>query len=108
MSAAKLVRIICFLTDEDMERLGAVAKCAPPLRAPNDQQDLWSRLARYHDDRLRSFAVAVAMKQRANFFEVWGGISGCQHLLALLLDASIARAEIERLTSGAVARAFRI
>ena len=46
------------------------------------------------------------MKERANFFEVWGGISSCQHLLSLLLDASIAPAEIERLTSKTVAQRF--
>ena len=46
------------------------------------------------------------MKERTNFFEVWGGISSCQHLLSLLIDASISPAEIERLTSKAVAQRF--
>ena len=46
------------------------------------------------------------MKERANFFEVWGGISSCQHLLSLLIDASISPAEIDRLTSKTVAQRF--
>ncbi len=48
-----------FLTDEDMVRLGAVAKCAPPLRARNEQDELWQRLADVDDDRLRSLAIAL-------------------------------------------------
>lgn len=30
-----------FFTAEDMERLGAVAKCAPPLRSNLEREDLW-------------------------------------------------------------------
>ena len=78
------------LTDEDMERLGAVAKCAPPLRAPNDQKDLWSHLPQITTIGSDHSPAPWSMKQRPNFFEVWGGISGCQHLLALLLDAAVA------------------
>ena len=48
------------------------------------------------------------MKQRDNFFDVWGGISGCQHLLPLLLDADVPHGEIARLTSGDVASRFRV
>jgi allantoinase len=48
------------------------------------------------------------LKQSENFFDVWGGISGCQHLLPLLLDAEIPRSEIHRLTSGDVAARFRL
>ena len=48
------------------------------------------------------------MKQRENFFDVWGGISGCQHLLPLLIDAEIPAPEIRRLTSGDVASRFRV
>jgi allantoinase len=48
------------------------------------------------------------LKQRENFFDVWGGISGCQHLLPLLLDCKIPRAEVRRLTSADVASRFRV
>ena len=48
------------------------------------------------------------MKDRQNFFEVWGGISGCQHLLALLLDSSIPPERISDLTSRQVAKRFRV
>ena len=94
------------LTDEDMERLGAVAKCAPPLRAPDEQKDLWSQLDRVTTIGSDHSPSPWLMKERANFFEVWGGISSCQHLLSLLLSASIGPAEIERLTSKSIAQRF--
>jgi allantoinase len=94
------------LTDEDMERLGAVAKCAPPLRASEEQKDLWSRLHEITTIGSDHSPSPWPMKERPNFFEVWGGISSCQHLLELLLSASIPSAEIERLTSKTVAERF--
>ncbi len=32
------------LTEDDVERLGAVAKCAPPLRSREVQEELWQQL----------------------------------------------------------------
>ena len=48
------------------------------------------------------------MKARKNFFEVWGGISGCQHLLPLLLESSIPLESVVDLTSRRVAERFRM
>ena len=94
------------LTDQDMERLGAVAKCAPPLRASDEQNNLYSRLNEVATIGSDHSPSPWSMKERANFFEVWGGISSCQHLLSLLLEASISSTEIERLTSTTVAHRF--
>jgi allantoinase len=77
------------LTDEDMERLGAIAKCAPPLRSRNAQDQLWEQLAAGRIDTIGSdhSPSPPEMKVDSNFFQVWGGISGVQHLLPLLLTA---------------------
>jgi allantoinase len=96
------------LTESDMERLGAVAKCAPPLRASDDQKQLRERLPDITTIGSDHSPAPPEMKQQDNFFDVWGGISGCQHLLTLLIDAEIPRDEIRRLTSGDVAARFRI
>jgi allantoinase len=53
------------------------------------------------------------MKNGANFFKVWGGISGAQHLLALLLttghvERGIALTTVARLTSFNVASRFKL
>ncbi len=99
-----------FLTEEDTVRLGAVAKCAPPLRGQIEQDDLWQRLADIATIGSDHSPSPWSMKEEENFFRVWGGISGCQHLLPLLLDAreSISAAEVARLTSIDVAERFRI
>jgi allantoinase len=96
------------LTDADMERLGAVAKCAPPLRPSVDQHQLRDWLAHLTTIGSDHSPSPPEMKQRENFFDVWGGISGCQHLLSLLIDAEIPSDEIRRLTSGDVAGRFRV
>lgn len=75
------------LTEDDMERLGAVAKCAPPLRHADEQAGLWQQL---QDGVLAMVAsdhspAPADIKTDQNFFRVWGGISGCQSLLQTLL-----------------------
>ncbi len=75
------------LCEDDMERLGAIAKCAPPLRPQAEQDALWHALA---DGTLPMVAsdhspAPASMKHDSNFFAVWGGISGCQSLLPLML-----------------------
>jgi allantoinase len=96
------------LTDGDMEQLGAVAKCAPPLRSHDEQRQLRERLRDVATIGSDHSPSPPEMKQRENFFDVWGGISGCQHLLSLLIDAELSPDEIRRLTSEHVASRFRI
>lgn len=101
------------LTGEDMEQLGAVAKCAPPLRAAAEQAALWQALA---DGTLPMVAsdhspAPAQMKTAANFFQVWGGISGCQSLLGLLLTEGhfgrkLPLTTITRITAGFIAQRF--
>jgi allantoinase len=96
-----------FLTDDDMIEHGAVAKCAPPLRSLDDQRELWTRLAEVDTLGSDHSPSPPEMKQRDNFFDVWGGISGCQHVLALL-SGRVSSSEIARLTSEGVAQRFRL
>jgi allantoinase len=96
------------LTEHDMEQLGAVAKCAPPLRSSEEQRQLRARLRDITTIGSDHSPSPPEMKERDNFFDVWGGISGCQHLLPLLIEAEISQDEIRRLTSGDVASRFRV
>ena len=82
------------LTEEDVEKLGAVAKCAPPLRTKSAQDVLWryvegGQVTTIGSDHSPS---PPEMKKNANFFKVWGGISGVQHTLPLLLTELECRA----------------
>ncbi len=101
------------LTDEDVEHLGAVAKCAPPLRPQAEQDALWAAIAAGALPMVASdhSPAPPAMKIAPSFFKAWGGISGCQHLLALMLtDGYDARqvplARIAALTAGYPAERF--
>jgi len=103
------------LTDEDVERLGAVAKCAPPLRSPEEQAALWEQLFAGNIQMVTTdhSPAPASMKSDANFFRVWGGISGCQTLLQLLLtdgyrQRALPLATIAALTAEQVARRFKL
>jgi allantoinase len=76
-----------FLTDDDVERLGAVAKCAPPLRSKAEQEKLWVEVLVGNVLTIGSdhSPAPPDMKTSENFFKVWGGISGVQHMLPLLV-----------------------
>ena len=93
------------LDADDAERLGAVAKCAPPLREAADRAALWARL-----DDLALVAsdhspAPASLKGGADHFAIWGGISGAQTLLPLLWDAGVPPARLaELLGSGPAGR----
>jgi allantoinase len=103
------------LTEEDAEALGNVAKCAPPLRSRAECESLWAALA---DGTLPMVAsdhspAPWAQKSGEDAFAAWGGISGCQTLLALVLSEGHRGRGLEldliaRVTSGYVARRFRL
>jgi allantoinase len=101
------------LTEDDLERLGAVAKCAPPLRPRTEVEALWehvrvgtlSMVASDHSP------APASLKAGDDFFRIWGGISGCQSILPLLLaDGYAARGlpleVIARCTAGYPAERF--
>jgi len=75
------------LTEDDMLELGAVAKCAPPLRPAEARELLWQKLGAGQVNTVGSdhSPAPREMKLDENFFKVWGGISGAQHTLPLLL-----------------------
>ena len=74
------------LTEADVEKIGALAKCAPPLRSVDVQNELWRRLLAGEITTVGSdhSPSPPEMKKDNNFFKVWGGISGVQHTLPLL------------------------
>ena len=104
---------LCF-TEEDLERLGAVAKCAPPLRAAVHREALWAELLCGHVDLVASdhSPTEPAMKN-TDFVSAWGGIAGVQSTLAVLLDLGYHQRQlplerIAALLANEPARRFRI
>jgi allantoinase len=104
------------LKDEDLGTIGALAKCAPPLRTASTQEALWRRWIAGQIDTLGSdhSPAPPEMKTSPDFFEIWGGIAGCQHAFPLLIAEAEKRAkgsglsQFVRATSLDVARRFGI
>ena len=95
--------------ESDMERMGGIAKCAPPFRTAVDREKLWWML---RDGRLPMVVSdhspsTFELKQGDDFSKIWGGISGCQSTRQLLL--AMGRLElpvIAAVTSTNIARRF--
>ncbi|HEY3062263.1 MAG TPA: allantoinase AllB [Chloroflexota bacterium] len=77
------------LDESDLELLGAVAKCAPPLRSSADVRALWQAVLGGEVDLIASdhSPCPPAMKDADDIWSAWGGISGVQTMLPLVLDA---------------------
>jgi allantoinase len=87
-------------TDTDLERIGGIAKCAPPLR----------------HERLAPLPIVVSdhspstldLKQGHDYRKIWGGISGCQTTRQVLLGMGLDPATIAAATATNIAKRFRI
>lgn len=87
-------------TEDDLELLGGVAKCAPPLRS----------------ERMQLLPIVVSdhspstpdLKQGDDFRKIWGGISGCQSTRRLLLAIGLEPQQVAAVTSMNIARRFGI
>jgi allantoinase len=92
-------------TEADMERLGGIAKCAPPFRTPVDREHLW-RMPMVVSDHSPS---TLELKQGDDFNQIWGGISGCQSTRHLLLaDGRLDLQTIAAVTSTNIAKRFGV
>ena len=100
------------LDEDDLSRLGAVAKSAPPLRSAAVVGELWGALLRGDIDWVASdhSPCPPDMKQ-GDVWQAWGGISGVQTTLPVLLDEAVHRRglplpRLVTLTAGNPARRF--
>jgi allantoinase len=105
------------LCDLDVIRIGAAAKCFPPIRPDGLRLGLWDALEAGQVDTVGSdhSPAPPGMKLSKDFFEIWGGISGCQHGFPLLLSEALRRRppevalpQLSDLLSANVARRFGI
>jgi allantoinase len=124
------------LDEEDLERLGALAKCAPPLRPAAEGEELWQLLrdgtlpmiasdhspsppamkgipdqetSRQGETQKNDVPVSLSPNlpiSGRSFFDVWGGIAGCQSTLQLLLTEGYGRRELPLSTIAAVTSDF--
>jgi allantoinase len=73
---------------DDFERLGGIAKCALPLREQEHVESLCEALASGEINMVGSDHSPAHMKEMKNgdIFSVWGGISGAQSTLHVMLE----------------------
>ncbi len=99
-------------TADDVGRLGAVAKCAPPLRDADAVEALWRQVMAGSIDFVASdhSPAPASLKMGDDFFAVWGGIAGVQSTLAVLLSRlpPLSLPQIAQLTAAHVADRFGI
>ncbi len=94
---------------------GAPAKCAPPLRPEALRLRLWQAVRGGGVDTIGSdhSPAPPGMKTSADFFAIWGGISGIQHSFPLLISEAMKAGEtalplLSRLLAANVAQRFRL
>ncbi len=76
------------LNEKDVVKLGAVAKCAPPLRDEKHRLALWAELRAGRIQTVGSdhSPAPPEVKTAKDFFAIWGGIAGVQHGFELLFN----------------------
>ncbi|MFD2875788.1 allantoinase AllB [Paenibacillus rhizoplanae] len=103
------------LDEDSMETLGALAKCAPPLRSSSERDRLWAALAAGRVDLVASdhspCPPELKLAPGLSFMEAWGGISGAQSSLELMFHEGVhvrglPVTQISALISGLPARRF--
>lgn len=104
-----------FFDEEDFVRIGPLAKCAPPLRPRPTVDALWECVLAGKVDIIASDHSPCTWEEKARGQEdiwlAWGGISGLQSTLAVLLSEGVWRRGLPlpalvRMTSANPARIF--
>jgi allantoinase len=75
------------LTDEDVIRMGTVAKCSPPMRDANNLEQLWDFVGSEDGIVASDHSPCAPELKTDDFFAAWAGINGCQATLGILLHA---------------------
>jgi len=82
------------LDESDLERLGSLGKCAPPLRGRSEVDALWQAVLNGTIDWIASdhSPCLPSMKDTDDIWSAWGGIAGVQTLLPILLTEVLSAA----------------
>ena len=88
------------LATEDLDAIGAKAKCSPPIRDRIRQRKMWDLLEAGVIDIIGSdhSPCTPDLKADPNAFKAWGGISGCQNSVDAMFDAAVKQRGISPVT----------
>jgi allantoinase len=97
------------LTAEDAERIGVLAKCAPPLRNGEERHGLRRAVRDGTIDYIASdHSPAPPRLKEGDAFSAWGGISGCQTTARVLLAEGLTSRDLAFLCSVGPALRLRL
>lgn len=97
------------LTAEDAERIGVLAKCAPPLRNAEERHGLRRAVRDGTIDYIASdHSPSPPRLKEGHAFAAWGGISGCQTTARVLLAEGLTSTDLAFLCSFAPALRLRL
>ena len=112
-AAARGVRASCetcphylYFSEDDLLREGAALKCAPPLRSESERLALLGALPDLDLIASDHSPAPPELKTSADFFEVWGGVSGVQATLGVLLGLVVSPEHVAALSAEGPARRF--
>ena len=79
------------LATEELDAIGPKAKCSPPIRDYANQARMWEYFGAGKIDVLGSdhSPCTFDLKDKANAFEAWGGLSACQNSVDAMFDAAV-------------------
>jgi allantoinase len=82
-----------FFDQEDFERIGPAAKCAPPIRSRETVNKLWQCVAEGLVDVIGSDHSPCTWDEKEkgldNIWKAWGGVSGVQSMLPALITEGV-------------------
>lgn len=75
----------------ELDSIGAVAKCSPPIRDKANRERLWDKIFAGEIDYVTSdhSPCTPDLKDTDNVFEAWGGIAGVQNNVDILYDEGV-------------------
>jgi dihydropyrimidinase len=85
------------LTDEIFDRIGGLAKCAPPIRKSDDVEEMWTAIKNRLIDVVASDHAGYTKdkKQFENIFESAFGIPGTETLFSLVHEEGVYKGRID-------------
>lgn len=80
-----------YFDTSELDGLGPIAKCSPPIRDKEAQNGLWEKVFTGEIDFVASdhSPCTPDLKEKDNAFEAWGGISCLQNNVDLLFDEGV-------------------
>ncbi|MGF3113541.1 allantoinase AllB [Facklamia sp. P12945] len=80
-----------YFTTDQLDAIGNVAKCSPPIRDKEAQDGLWDYV--FSGDIISSISdhspCTPDLKDKENAFDAWGGISGVQNDVDVFFDEAV-------------------